>query len=84
MIVAVAIIHRGVVYSLPRPNRHHHVIRLIAERTGADRVDGEQGFLDDLGNFLNRETALLHALACGQVPPPKARSNRRLYSEDLW
>lgn len=80
MIVAVAIIHRGKTYSLPRPKRHHHVIRFIADQTGADYVDGEQGFLDDAGNFLNRAAAARHAFTCGQIKEEK----KGLCSEDVW
>jgi len=35
VIERAAIRFRGVVYSLPPPNRHHHVIRHICETTGA-------------------------------------------------
>jgi hypothetical protein len=80
MIVAVAIIHRDKTYSLPRPNRHHHVIRHIAGTTDVDHVDGEQGFLDDAGNFLNRAAAAKHAFACGQIKGEK----KGLFSEDVW
>ncbi|HYX22471.1 MAG TPA: hypothetical protein VFA98_16625 [Thermoanaerobaculia bacterium] len=80
MIVAVAIQHRGKTYSLPRPNRHHHVILHIVSTTGASHVDGEQGFLDDEGNFLSRAMAAGHAFACGQIKEEK----KGLFSEDVW
>ena len=57
MITHVAIIHQGKLYSLPKPKRHFHIIHLIYAQT-KETVDGEQGFLDDQGNFLNRELAL--------------------------
>jgi hypothetical protein len=59
-ITHVAIRFRGKVWSLPAPNRHHDVIRLIAEETGVESVDGgcTQGFLDSAGRYLNRKEAL--------------------------
>lgn len=87
MITHVAIIYLGKTYSLPKPNRHHHVIRLIAEELGIDHVgQGEQGFLDDTGRFLRRKPALYIALKSGQVIKGKRPSGDlpELYSEDLW
>lgn len=81
MITHVAIVFNGVTYSLPKPNRHHHVIRHIADVTGATYVSGKQGFLDDLGKFLDREKALLHAKQCGQVSDT---GFDELFSEDVW
>ncbi len=84
-ITHVAIRFRGITYALPAPNRHHHVIREIVERTGADCVDNcEQGFLDADGNFLNRRQALARALLHGQVLNPADIRAGRLFSEDLW
>jgi hypothetical protein len=83
----VAIRFEGVVYSLPAPNRHHHVIRDIAERLGiayVDARDEDQGFLDQSGRFLNRTDALVSALAFGQVKDPAKIIGGRLYSEDVW
>lgn len=66
-LIHVAIIHEGTVYSLPEPNRHHHVIRHIVEKTGARYVDGEQGFLDEDGKFLDRVQAKIRARETGQL-----------------
>lgn len=81
MIVAVAIWNDGKLYSLPRPNRHHHVIRLIYKETGAALLDDEQGFLDDEGYFLTREQAHKIAVECGQV---RRQLPPILFSEDVW
>lgn len=83
-ITHVAIRQGGKIFSLPSPNRHHNVIFKIAEETGLDRVDGEQGFLDDAGNFLDRKAALAHALGSGQVKDPGAIRAGILFSEDMW
>jgi hypothetical protein len=86
-ITHVAIRFRGVVYSLPSPNRHHHVIAKIAQETGADRVDGhgdDQGFLDANGTYLTRQQALLSAQLHGQIKPGTVIRANRLFSEDVW
>lgn len=81
----VAIRFRGVVYSLPAPNRHHDVIRHIVQQTGVDHVDGdEQGFLDEKGTFLNRRQALMSASLLGQLKPGTVVRGGRLFSEDVW
>jgi len=44
---------------------------------------GEQGFVTDEGEFLNREEAAEHALTCGQIAELKF-SKTLLFSEDLY
>lgn len=75
-ITGVAYIHRGVIWSLPRPARHGHLIRAITDAT-RDCVgdDSISGFVDDLGRFLTREQAF-------QITG-KGRGGES-YSEDLW
>ena len=88
MITHVALIFNGITYSLPKPNRHDHVIRHIVDTTGVKYVDSrgrDQGFLDDTGAYLNRKEALAHALACKQVKDGSLGiSLGELYSEDIW
>jgi hypothetical protein len=45
-------------------------------------VTGEQGFVDEHGNFLNRVKAGLEAMGSGQLE--KLPRPPRLFSEDLW
>jgi hypothetical protein len=87
-ITHVAIRFNGVIYSLPAPNRHHDVIRYIAETTGVETVDArddDQGFLDESGRYLTRRQALRVAQQEKQLLEramgPKLG---RLYSEDVW
>lgn len=83
----VAIRFRGKVWSLPEPNRHHNVIRLVANETGAAHIDcrGEdQGFLDADGRYLTRPQALVSALCNKQVLDENDIRGGQLYSEDLW
>jgi len=84
MITAAAIKQNGCVYSgIPFKERHHDVIRQIVSVTKIKPVTGEQGFLDDNGNFLDRKKAAIHALSCGQIKELKYNSTE-LFSEDLW
>lgn len=85
MITHVAILYNGTVYSLPKPNRHHGVIRMIFEQTGSG-ISGPdvQGFLTDSDTFVNRVEALEIALRENQVLDPSNIRANRLFSEDLW
>lgn len=76
----VAIQYSGKTYALPRPNRHHHIIRMIGGIKSSDR----QGFLDNYGYFLNRRDALAIALLAGQVKNVNDIRAHQLFSEDLW
>lgn len=86
-ITHVAIRYKGKVWSLPPPNRHHNVIRLIADETGDTHIDahGEnQGFVDADGRYLTRARALVSALCNKQVLDENDIRGGQLYSEDLW
>jgi hypothetical protein len=88
MITHVAIRFQGKVYSLPPPNRHDHVIRLIVEQTGVKTVDAhgdDQGFLIDGETYCRRKPALRHASERGQLKPGGMGERLgELYSEDVW
>lgn len=85
IITHVAIINDGKIYSLPKPNRHHHLIKLIFEENGKGLTRGQiQGFLDSDGNFVDRFEALKIALEAKQVLNEKDIRAERLFSEDLW
>jgi hypothetical protein len=87
MITHVAIRFRGKIYSLPAPNRHHHIIRMIVEQTGAETVDGpsnDQGFLDESGTYYNRKQALAHAQYFGQIIDESKVYADILTSENVW
>lgn len=86
-ITHVAIRFNGEIYSLPAPNRHYHIIRLIAEKTGG-KVDplslDDEGFLDQSGRYLTREQALLVAKHNNQIKDINLVRNGILTSEDIW
>jgi len=69
------------IWSLPPPNRHHHIIKELYSRGAEADLDG-QGFLLDDGRWIDRKTAAIIALSNDPnkvlIAPPN------LYSEDLW
>lgn len=83
----VAIRFRDKVWSLPRPYRHHHVIRMICWLDpDVDHVDGhgdDQGFLDATGRYLTRKQAFVSASENDQIKNGKIIGGV-LTSEDLW
>lgn len=87
-ITHVAIRFEGRVWSLPRPYRHHHIIRVIcyldSSVDSVDARDEDQGFLDATGRYLNRKQALVSALVNKQVKNEGDIRNNELYSEDVW
>lgn len=88
MITHVAIMRGGKVYSLPSPNRHHHVLYSgMMDEKDDDEERDVQGFVDDTGQFLNRAEAYVIATASGQInrrKEPGDYDGTDLYSEDLW
>lgn len=84
-IVAAALRHAGVVFSIAPPARHHTVIRLmmgLGLDMEAAHVDN-QGFLTSHGRFVDREEGARIARAANQLirePTPWYM----LTSEDVW
>ena len=75
----------GVVHSLPKPNRHHHLIaKLTNEGNYPTPISGEQGFINESGEFLNRLVAVVDALEANQITLSELIAPPRLYSEDVW
>lgn len=82
-IVCAAIRHNGVIYSVPRPGRHHNVCQLMFENGLPTEAMREQGFLTSEHRFVNRYEAAAIARAAGQIvrePTPPDM----LTSEDVW
>lgn len=83
-ITHVALIFNGKVWSLPRPYRHHHIIRTIVALGEAEKVDSQsQGFLDDMGRYVSRQRAFEIVKRNGQLPTGIIIGGV-LTSEDLW
>jgi hypothetical protein len=85
-----AIWHRGRVYSVARPGRHHDVIRSMADAGFGPEAMSHQGFVTDAGRFVDRREAMQIAVAADQLIPleqdgvPMKRTSPVLYSEDVW
>ncbi len=84
MITHVALMKDGKVYSLPRPNRHHDLIRHMVDVLGIPKpIYGTFGFLDHESTFILRRPAKTIARECGQLLPDE-QGKAELYSEDIW
>ena len=81
-IVAAAVIYEGVIFTIPKPARHHNIVHAMFYMGLPKLAQKEQGFILSNGQYINREEAAALALANGQcenlMAPPY------LYSEDLW
>lgn len=71
-----------IIISVPRPGRHHNILHPLSQISSAAAIDGEQGFLTDEGQFLNREEAMELVKKNGQLLTQNQPN--QLYSEDLW
>lgn len=88
----------GRVWSLPKPNRHGDVIKLIQQQPNWQRIvtNAVAGFLNDQGVFLDRTEAWFEAHKGKQILPPynpvnpSQRAGKpsevpgQLFSEDIW
>jgi len=84
-VVAAAIrIEHGPVLSLPRPARHHDIIRALDASGFPFEQHWEQGFLLSDGRFARRKPARIVAIAAGQFKPDATHHGELLFSEDLW
>ncbi len=84
MIKGVVIKHKDLVIALPKPNRHHDVIKYMVEVLGIEPPVGSdgQGFYLDDGTYLNRKEAMKYETKEKLLITTNIRS--QLYSEDLW
>lgn len=87
-IISAAVLHNGIIHSMPAPNRHHNIVHAMnGEREAKGLLliaHGEQGFLDTNGNFLDREKAAKVAEFWSQIKSRELIAAPKLYSEDLW
>lgn len=82
-IVAAAIKQGNMVCSVPKPGRHHDVIREMARSGVPIPIVGEQGFLTSEGHFVGRKKAKDIATLAGQILA-KHGNHEQLFSEDVW
>ncbi len=90
VIEGVAVRVNQQVFALPRPNRHCDVyeqrIRQIPEYDELCTFDDGviEGFVLTDGTFVDRQTAMKHAVAIKQVDPKDVHQPTQLFSEDVW
>ncbi len=77
----------GNLWMLPKPNRHHNIIRRMHQTLGKEEAlkmlaNSVQGFVNDKWKFLTREEARLEAIKCNQMI--RSTHPSELFSEDLW
>jgi len=90
-VVASAVKQDGIIWSVPAPGRHHHVLEHM-RNCGVELNIGtqilDQGFLLSDGTFATRITAKRIAVIAGQYHPATDHFSfpklKELYSEDLW
>lgn len=74
------------IFTIPAPARHGDILIALSQLSTCASVEGEQGFIDDFGQFYTREEAM-HSVKLLKQPtietPGRALSDK-LYSEDLW
>lgn len=82
MIIRAAMKVNGTVQSLPKPKRHHDIIRKFPRTQG--HKHGEQGFIDSELGFVSREVAKVIAVASDQLLERAQKYSDELFSEDVW
>jgi hypothetical protein len=83
-IVAAAIVQPdGIVYVVPRPGRHHHVLHHMNGRGNTHDTYRSQGFITSDGEFVDRDAAMRIAATSGQLIRP-VQGRTFLMSEDVW
>lgn len=83
-VIGVAIIAKGVLMcSLPKPKRHHDVIRAMAESGMDIPISGEQCFLLSDGSFATRKQTAIIAKNANQLLK-RAIGLEQLFSKDVW
>lgn len=83
-IVGSAIFHEGRIFWLEAPARHGDVMAALV-KIGQQRsaIEGDQGFVTQNGDFLNRTEARQMAERY-ELLKPNARQHVELFSEDIW
>jgi len=91
-IVAAAIKHGEMVCFVPRPGRHHDIMRAMARAGLPIPITGRQGFVTSEGKFVNRTEARQIAEKAAQLIAgrrdakgvPYVFEHPELFSEDVW
>lgn len=81
-VVAAAMIYKGIMATLPPPNRHSDIIHAIAQKVPETEwpISGLGGFLTSAQRFVDRKEGMQIAKNAGQTNS----ASDTLYTEDLW
>jgi len=75
-------------YSLPAPNRHHDVLKLIPQELRNQVYESRvEGFCTSHDRFVDRHEAAVVAIRAGQSldrAPTATHWKHGLFSEDVW
>jgi hypothetical protein len=85
-IIHAAFVHaNGLIYSVGRPGRHHHLMALLDEYNlaGSRGQVVSQGFITSYGRYVDREVGVAVARAADQLIREPSPSDE-LTSEDVW
>lgn len=82
MIVACAIKHRRLIYTLPRPARHHAILHKMPYPRDMDHDIA--GFITSTGEFVDRKEAWCIATEHNQIIRRCGGDGDWLFSENLW
>jgi hypothetical protein len=82
MVMSAAIRFNNKIYT---GKSHYSIMQEILKEfpTAKYPIPDDQGFVDDKGNYLRREHAMVEALKCKQVEKGKTFNPRELFSEDI-
>lgn len=73
----------GTVFQLPRPARHHNIIRMMSDQGRSKRDMHDQGFVLSDGTYADRIKAKKIAVAANQLLERASKLNE-LFSECVW
>ncbi len=85
-VTTAAIAAHQVVFTGPRPMRHHDLIRAMVNIGVPTPINGTSagGFMLSNGRFVVRELAKRIAYHAGQITYQRFKSRKVFCSEDLW
>lgn len=80
-----AIMQHGILFTMPRPSRHGHLIQAMARFGCTTPITTlGQGFMLSDGTFATRERAKLVAYNAAQITEARMEQRRVFCTEDLW
>jgi len=82
-IETAAIQYLELVFTMPRPNRHHNILHKMTDLGMTKAAHEFQGFFTSFGRYVDRVEGLKIAIEANQIKT-KNGNPEVLYSEDIW